>query len=176
MPDGDDRAYLRRAIELALDNVAAGDQPFGAVVVVDGEVVGEGVNGVERSGDPTDHAEVAAIRAACLALGRHELADATLYSSAQPCPMCHGAALLVGIRRTVYAAPGEMVASAGFELPEVGATAQAALRTVSGTGIEHVALPGADEPFRRWLDRGSEGTLHPADLHPMQPTTGGEDD
>jgi guanine deaminase len=152
-----DQAYLRRAIELALDNVAAGDQPFGAVVVVGSETVGEGVNNVNGTGDPTDHAEAAAISAACLRLGRLELSDATLYSSAQPCPMCHGAALLVGIRRTVYAAGGEIVAQAGFALPDVGASAQALLREATGATIEHVALPGADEPFRRWLDRRPGG-------------------
>jgi len=135
--------YLRRAIELAKDNVAAGDQPFGAVVVVDGSVVGEGVNGVERGGDPTDHAEVAAIRAACRALDRLELADATLFSSAQPCPMCHGAAVLVGIRRTAYAAGGAVVARAGFALPEVAESSK----------FEHVEIDGAEEPFERWLRR-----------------------
>jgi guanine deaminase len=150
VPDVGDQAYLRRAIELALDNVAAGDQPFGAVVVVANEIVGEGVNNVDRTGDPTDHAEVAAIRAACLRLGRLELSDATLYSSAQPCPMCHGAALLVGIGRTVYAAGGDVVAQAGFSLPDVGATT-----------IEHVALPGADEPFSRWLDHQRGYTSSP---------------
>jgi guanine deaminase len=150
-----ERAFLEHAIRLARENVAAGDQPFGAVVVVGNEIVGEGVNGVERGGDPTEHAEVAAIRAACLSLGRLELPDATLYSSAQPCPMCQGAALLVGIPRTVYAADGSIVAAAGFSLPEVGVAGQAALRTVPGGGIEHAAVPGAEEPFSRWLDRRS---------------------
>jgi guanine deaminase len=152
VPDMDE-SYLRRAIDLALENVAAGDQPFGAVVVAGGEIVGEGVNSVERSGDPTDHAEVVAIRAACIALGRLELPDAMLYSSAQPCPMCAGAALLVGISRTVYATDGSTVAGAGLTLPKVGIAAQAALRTVPGAGIEHARVPGADEPFQRWLDR-----------------------
>jgi guanine deaminase len=152
-----DRRFLGRAIELALDNVAAGDQPFGALVVVGREIVGEGVNRVAQTGDPTDHAEVAAIRAACLRLGRRELSDAALYSSAQPCPMCQGAALLVGIRRTVYAAGGDVVSRAGFALPEVAASAQALLREATGATIEHVAVPGADEPFRRWLDRRPGG-------------------
>jgi guanine deaminase len=140
-----DERFLRRVIELALDNVAAGDQPFGALVVVDGSVVGEGVNRVLCEGDPTDHAEVAAIRAACRTLGVLELTDATLYSSAQPCPMCQGAARLVGIRRTLYAARVEVVARAGFSLPEVA----------EGATFEHVEIDGAGEPFEHWLQGGS---------------------
>ena len=138
-----DEKFLRRAIELALDNVAAGDQPFGALVVVDGVVVGEGVNRVLREGDPTDHAEVAAIRAACRTLGVLELAGATLYSSARPCPMCHGSARLVGIRRTLYAARVEVVAPAGFVLPQAA----------EGATFEHVEIDSAAAPFEHWLQR-----------------------
>lgn len=148
-----DRRYLQRAIELALDNVAAGDQPFGAVVAVGGRVVGEGVNNVDRVGDPTDHAEVAAIRSACFRLRRLELPDATLYSSAQPCPMCQGAALLVGVRRTVYAAGGQVVAQVGFALPEVGMAAQSLLLDTPGARVERLDLDGAEEPFERWRAR-----------------------
>lgn len=155
MSEDAERGFLERAIGLALDNVAAGDQPFGAVVVVDGRVVGEGVNSVTRTGDPTDHAEVAAIRAACRALGVAELPAATLYSSAQPCPMCQGAALLVGMTRTLFAASAETVAPAGFTLPALGAAAQALLQSTPGARIEHADVPGADEPFRRWLTRAT---------------------
>jgi guanine deaminase len=147
----DERAYLQRAIDLALENVAAGDQPFGAVVVAGGEVVGEGVNRVERTGDPTDHAEVAAIRAACLASGLPELPQATLYSSCRPCPMCQATALLVGVGRTLYAAGAESAARAGFSLTGAAASAQALLTTAEGARIEQLELPGAEDPFEAWL-------------------------
>ena len=148
-----EEAFLRRAIELAVQNVDAGDQPFGAVVAVQGRVVGEGVNGVVRNGDPTDHAEAAAIREACRRLVVVELPAATLYSSAQPCPMCQGAALLVGIRRTVYAVDGRVVARHGFPLPEVGVAGQDALGATPGVQIARVDVPGAEEPFKEWTDR-----------------------
>lgn len=81
--------FMRRAIALASDNVRSGrGGPFGAVVVRDGRVLGEGANSVIRAKDPTAHAEVEAIRAACRALGTFTLKGAEIYASCEPCPMC----------------------------------------------------------------------------------------
>jgi len=80
---------MRKAIALASENVRQSQGgPFGAVVVRDGVVVGEGVNSVTRDNDPTAHAEVRAIRAACQALGVFSLQGAEIYTSCEPCPMC----------------------------------------------------------------------------------------
>ena len=85
--------FLRRAIALATENVTSGrGGPFGAVVVRDGEIVGEGANHVTCSNDPTAHAEVVAIRAAAQKLGTFLLAGCELYTSCEPCPMCLAAA------------------------------------------------------------------------------------
>jgi guanine deaminase len=84
--------HMARAIELAEENVRSGSGgPFGCVVVRDGRIVGEGVNRVTETNDPTAHAEVVAIREACRALGGFQLEGCEIYASCEPCPMCMGA-------------------------------------------------------------------------------------
>jgi len=114
--DDADRRYLQRAIEIsrrALDD--DGKTPFGALVVVDDKVAGEGTSQVVELRDPTAHAEVMAVRAAATALGRHILGDGVLYSSSEPCPMCLIACYWARIPRVVYAATSYDVATYGFE-------------------------------------------------------------
>ena len=83
---------MLRAITLSREHMEAGlGGPFGAVVVKDGVVVAEGQNRVTSSNDPTAHAEMEAIRAACHRLGSHQLDGCVIYSSCEPCPMCLGA-------------------------------------------------------------------------------------
>lgn len=85
----DHERFMRRAIALSREHMEAGHGgPFGAVVVHDGRIVGEGWNQVTSQNDPTAHAEVVAIRAACKTLGRFDLRGATIYTSCEPCPMC----------------------------------------------------------------------------------------
>ena len=82
---------MRKAIELSIENVKNGGGPFGAVIVKDGEIVATGVNRVTANHDPTAHAEVSAIRAACQKLGTFDLSGCEIYTSCEPCPMCLGA-------------------------------------------------------------------------------------
>lgn len=108
--------FLQQAIDLATANVVRGDGgPFGAVIVRDGAVVATGVNQVTRTNDPTAHAEVIAIRAACQALETFELHGATLYSSCEPCPMCLAATLWARVDGLFYAATAADAAAAGFD-------------------------------------------------------------
>ena len=86
-----DEKFMRMAIDLVVENVANGGGPFGAVIVKDGKVVATGVNRVTANNDPTAHAEVSAIRAACSKLHTFDLEGTTIYSSCEPCPMCLGA-------------------------------------------------------------------------------------
>ena len=80
---------MRQAIALATENVRSGNGgPFGAVIAKDGTVIGEGANCVTRDNDPTAHAEVRAIRAACQSLGAFSLQGCEIYTSCDPCPMC----------------------------------------------------------------------------------------
>ena len=83
--------FMRKAIELSIENVKNGGGPFGAVIVKDGEIVATGVNRVTANHDPTAHAEVSAIRAACQKLGTFDLSGCEIYTSCEPCPMCLGA-------------------------------------------------------------------------------------
>src|SRR4051812_12274638 len=80
--------FMRRAIALATENVTSGGGPFGCVIVRGGEIIATGVNQVTATNDPTAHAEVTAIRAACKALGSFQLHGCTIYTSCEPCPMC----------------------------------------------------------------------------------------
>jgi tRNA(Arg) A34 adenosine deaminase TadA len=88
----DPETFMRRAIALSLESVQRGTGgPFGAVITSGGRVVAEGSNAVTSALDPTAHAEIVAIRAACARLGRFELSGCELYTSCEPCPMCLGA-------------------------------------------------------------------------------------
>ena len=141
---------LIRAVRLAADNADAGQLPFGALVVRAGEVLATGVNTALRDRDPTAHAEVAAIRAACRDLGTLDLGGATVVSSCEPCAICHAVAVAAGVDRIVYAAPKEAVP--GLPGPDdLASRMQAALRRLAPDQVVHVPVDGAEEPFRRYL-------------------------
>lgn len=109
-------AWINAAIKLAVENVQSGrGGPFGAVIVKDDKIVAMGVNAVTSTNDPTAHAEVLAIRAACLALGTHQLEGCELYSSCEPCPMCLSAIYWARLTRFHYACTRENAADAGFD-------------------------------------------------------------
>jgi tRNA(adenine34) deaminase len=112
-----DSRFLERALELAEEAVAAGQEPFGAVVLDrDGAVLGEGHNTVRADLDPTAHGEVVAIRDAWRRTGSWEaLRDGTLYSNCEPCLSCSFVILRAGLRRVVFAAYGTDVP--GFRPP-----------------------------------------------------------
>jgi len=115
MPDTANPEFLRRAISLATQNVVEGKGgPFGAVIVRDGKIVGEGANSVTATNDPTAHGEVNAIRAAARALGTFDLAGCDLYTSCEPCPMCLAATYWARIRAIYYGADAADAAKAGF--------------------------------------------------------------
>ena len=108
--------FLRHAIALATENVTTGHGgPFGAVVVLDGKIVGEGVNQVTAAHDPTAHAEVSAIRAACKALGTFSLKGCELYTSCEPCPMCLAASYWARLDVVYYGSDAADAAKAGFD-------------------------------------------------------------
>ena len=98
----DDELYMREAIAEAESAGALGEVPVGAVVVVDGKIVGRGGNRRESAGDPTAHAEILAIREAARAVGGWRLVGATLFVTQEPCPMCAGAIVNARVERVVY--------------------------------------------------------------------------
>lgn len=114
MSDGE--IYMRRAIELARQGMNQGaGGPFGAVVVKDGSIVGEGWNRVIGTNDPTAHGEVTAIRDACSRLGTFSLDGCEIHTTGQPCPMCLGAIHWARISRIYYGFRIEDAAAIGFD-------------------------------------------------------------
>jgi guanine deaminase len=111
-----DHKFMLRAIELAqagVDSNAGG--PFGCVVVKDGNIIGEGVNQVTSTNDPTAHAEVVAIRDACKNLESFQLEGCVVYTSCEPCPMCLGAIYWARPQRIFIACDRNDAAQAGFD-------------------------------------------------------------
>ena len=96
--------FMRRALEIAREAIdEPGALPFGAVVVKDGQIIGEGLNRSPKLNDPSSHGEVEAIRDACRRLGTLDLHGADVYTSCEPCSMCVTMMYMVGIRRLYYA-------------------------------------------------------------------------
>ncbi len=108
----DDRRWMQKALREAERAFEQDEVPVGAVVVHKGEVVGRGHNMVETLKDPTAHAEMLAVTAACDTLGRKHLSDCTLYVTLEPCPMCAGALVHARLGRLVFGALDEKAGAA----------------------------------------------------------------
>lgn len=108
-----DIAFMQQALALARKAQDAGEVPVGAVVVKDGEVIGEGWNHPISAADATSHAEIEAIRAACRTLGNYRIPGSTIYVTLEPCVMCSGAILHARIARVVYAAADPKTGACG---------------------------------------------------------------
>lgn len=147
-----DLAFLQQAVELARVNGAEGQLPFGAVIANGEDVVATGVNTALADNDPTAHGEVVAVRAACRALGTITLAGTTLYTSCEPCPICHTVAIAAEVDRIVYAAPKEWVPDLGTPFAPVLIDIQAAARQLDPGRISQIELPEAREPFAAFLE------------------------
>ncbi len=148
--------FMRAAIREATDSVRDGrGGPFGCVIVRRGAIVARGRNCVTATNDPTAHAEVTAIRAACAALGTFRLDDCELYTSCEPCPMCLGAIYWARLARVFYGATRTEAAAAGFdddfiyrEIP-----LPAAERTLPLDPLLH---DEAQAPFQAWAARADK--------------------
>ena len=106
---------MREAIRLSVENVKNGGGPFGAVIARNGEIVATGVNRVTPLHDPTAHAEVSAIRAACNKLGTFDLSGCEIFTSCEPCPMCLGAIYWAHLDRIYYGNNQRDAAEIGFD-------------------------------------------------------------
>lgn len=107
-------AFMKRAVELTLENIKEGGQPFGAVLVKDGAIISEGVNELHKVNDISGHAELLAIRRAQEKLATVDLTGFTMYASGEPCPMCLTAMYFSGIRDFYYCQSIEDAAAAGI--------------------------------------------------------------
>jgi guanine deaminase len=143
--------WLGQAIDLAVKNVGDHGGPFGAVIVRDGEVIGQGTNRVTATLDPTAHAEVMAIRDACRRTGEFALTGTVLYASCEPCPLCLAASLWAHVGHVVFAATRHDAAAAGFDDARFHDALTAVPQAWADT-LEHRAHPRSSDPFDAWRD------------------------
>ncbi|MGW1989903.1 nucleoside deaminase [Embleya sp. NPDC001921] len=146
-----ERAWMDEAIRLATDNVANGGGPFGALVAKEGVVVAIGHNQVTATLDPTAHAEVSAMRAACRQLDVFSLEGCVLITSCEPCPMCLSSALWARVDRIVYAADRHDAAVAGFDDRKFYDLFEKKPKSMWPTRVEQLDLPHRTAPFDAWL-------------------------
>jgi guanine deaminase len=106
--------FMKRAIELSRKNIESGGGPFGAVIVRNGKIIGEGWNKVTANNDPTAHAEVEAIRISCQNEKNFDLTGAELYTSCEPCPMCLSAVYWARISKVYFANTKKDAAAINF--------------------------------------------------------------
>ena len=150
MTDEQRERFMREAIALSIENVRAGrGGPFGTVIAKDGHVIGRGMNRVTENNDPTAHAEIEAIRAACKALGSFQLTGCELFASSEPCPMCLAAIYWARLDRYFYGNSRADAAKIEFDdsfiYDEIGK--QPERRTIPGTQLLSTE---ATEGFAEW--------------------------
>ncbi|HYC28502.1 MAG TPA: nucleoside deaminase [Chitinophagaceae bacterium] len=142
--------FLDRAAELSLQGMSSGNGgPFGCVIVLNNQIVGEGYNMVTSTNDPTAHAEVVAIRNACANLKAFQLNGCDVYTSCEPCPMCLGALYWARVNRVIYANTRQEAAAIEFDdefiYNEINTDfMQRAIPFI------HVPHAGAKEVFEKW--------------------------
>ena len=145
--------FMRAAIRLSLDKMRRDEGgPFGAVVVRRGKIIARGWNRVTSANDPTAHAEVMAIRAACRKLKTFQLADCELYTSCEPCPMCLAAIYWARLKKVYYASSRRDVAKIGFddELIYREVARPVSKRLIS---MEQLLRADAGKVFAEWKDK-----------------------
>lgn len=164
MPTPED--FMREAVREAAITAEQGlGKPFGSVVVHANNIVGRGGNIVFNSGDPTDHAEIRALREACKTLGRVSLEDCELYASGQPCLMCLGTAFLLRIPVLYYANSYADAETLGY----AGGSASLSMARALGSPqkqfdgnfhgspamrVVRLPVPEAADLYRRWREAG----------------------
>lgn len=142
-------------IQLATENVKNGGGPFAAVIVKDGEIIATGINQVTSTLDPTAHAEVVAIRAACRALGNFELTGCEIYCSCEPCPMCLGAIYWSRPARVFFAATARAAADAGFDDSFIKEQIRLPFSRQQ-LPIQQLVHASALAPFEAWKAKGNK--------------------
>ena len=149
--------YLKLSIELAIENVNAGGQPFGSVIVKNGDIIATGVNHIVRDNDPTAHAELVAIRAAGHALNTPDLSGCIVYASGEPCPMCQAAMFMAGIHEVYYAYSSEDGAPFGFSTEKASAELQKPPH--DRTNLTYIYMPETQQLpniFELWANRSQD--------------------
>lgn len=151
--------FMRRAIEISrCEMLEQGAAPFGAVVVKDGRIVGEGCNHVVNRNDPTSHGEVEAIRDAGRNLGTWDLSGCELYTTCEPCEMCVAAMFWAGIDKLYYANTLADAADMGFDLTPLKEMVRADLHD-RALPAERLLPAEAREVLDMWKEQPGFGAL-----------------
>lgn len=146
--------FMKRAVEIAVQNVNEGGEPFGAVLVKDGEIISEGVNELHKTYDISGHAEMLAIRRAQEKLQTHDLSECIMYASGEPCPMCLSAMYMSGIKKGYYCASIEDAAEVGLGGSIVIYEDLKKPRHERNLLMEHMPLEsGQENPMKLWKKR-----------------------
>ncbi|TCS96838.1 nucleoside deaminase [Hazenella coriacea] len=146
--------FMKRAVELAVENVRDGGQPFGAVLVKNNTVVTEGVNELHKTYDVSGHAELLAIRRAQEQLQTNDLSGYTMYASGEPCPMCLSAIYFAGIEKVIYCASVENAVEAGLGQAKV--IYEDLQKNKADRTLSMVQIPlneGQENPMKLWKER-----------------------
>ena len=141
---------MRQAIALAFENIRDGGGPFAAVIVKNGALIASGTNRVTATNDPTAHAEIVAIRAACKRLQSFQLDHCDLYTTCEPCPMCLGAIYWARPARVLYASTAADAAAAGFDDALIYRELEVPQRE-RRIPMDEVLREEASAVFRAWL-------------------------
>ena len=145
--------YMGLAVELATQHMEAGaGGPFGAVVVRAGQIIGSGWNRVTSHNDPTAHAEVSAIRAACESVGDFSLKGSVIYSTCEPCPMCLSAIWWARIDAIYYASTRDDAAKIGFDDAALYEEVSLAIQD-RRLPLRRCAIKEADALMNKWLNK-----------------------
>ncbi|PLT29381.1 tRNA-specific adenosine deaminase [Peribacillus deserti] len=142
--------FMKEAVHLAKMNVSLnGGGPFGAVVVKEGKIIAAGQNQVTASCDPTAHAEIRAIRAACEVLRHQQLDGCEIYTSCEPCPMCLGAIYWARPKAVYYACTKDQAAAIGFDDHFIY-TELVLPKEERRLSMKQLIVNDSDIPFARW--------------------------
>jgi guanine deaminase len=153
-----DEAWMREALAVAREGIAAGQTPFGCCIVREGRLLARAHNEVWLLGDITAHAEVTALRRACAATRAVHLEGATVYSTTEPCPMCFAACHWAAVKRVVYGARIPDALGAGFReltisAEDMGRLGGSPLQVRAG-----VLARDAEQLFKEWHASGRAKT------------------
>lgn len=143
--------FIREAVALARENVASGGSPYGAVIVRAGTVLVRAANTVHATNDPSDHAEMVALRAASRMLANRDLSDCVMYASGRPCPMCHAAMRLAGFREGYFAYAAEEAEEHGAGSATIYAELCRPL-DAQPMRLQHLR-PAGEAPYAAWRAR-----------------------
>ena len=150
--------FMKRAVQIAAENVREGGEPFGAVLVNKGEIIAEGVNELHKRYDISGHAELIAIRKAQADLQTHDLSGYTMYASGEPCPMCITSMYYSGIRDAYYCASVQETADVGLGASKILYEDFKNPPEERIITMKHMPLEqGQENPMKLWKERNQNG-------------------